>query len=41
MGQVALDQIRTVDLELLIHKLGLVPKVAREVSRMLLEIFAR
>jgi mRNA interferase MazF len=41
-GQVALDQIRAVDRERLIRKLGEVPgKVALEVSDVLLEMFAR
>lgn len=41
-GQIALDQLRTVDRERLIRKLGIVPaKTAREISSVLLEMFTR
>lgn len=41
-GQIALDQIRAVDRQRLVRKLGEVsPKTARAVSDVLLEMFAR
>ena len=41
-GQVALDQIRAVDRERLVRKLGAIsPYAAREVSNVLLEMFSR
>jgi len=41
-GQVALDQIRAVDRERLVRKLGVIPaKAAHEASTVLLEMFAR
>lgn len=41
-GQVALDQIRTVDRERLVSKLGAAPsKVAHAVSSVLVELFTR
>jgi mRNA interferase MazF len=41
-GQVALDQIRAVDRERLVRKLGVIPaKTAQETSGVLLEMFAR
>jgi mRNA interferase MazF len=41
-GQVALDQIRTVDRQRLVRKLGKAPsKIAESVSAVLVEMFAR
>lgn len=41
-GQIALDQIRAVDRERLLRKLGTVPaRIGAEVSSVLLEMFAR
>ena len=41
-GQVALDQMRAIDRERLIHKMGTLPvRVASAVSDVLLEMFAR
>jgi mRNA interferase MazF len=41
-GQIALDQLRAVDRERLIRKLGIIPaKAVRETSGVLLEMFAR
>jgi len=41
-GQVALDQLRAVDLERLVRKLGVIPpRAARDTSNLLLEMFAR
>jgi len=41
-GQVALDQLRAVDRQPLVRKLGtIVPKAAAEVSRLLVEMFVR
>jgi len=41
-GQVALDQLRAVDRQRLITRLGVVsPKAAREVSAVLVEMFVR
>jgi mRNA interferase MazF len=41
-GQVALDQIRAVDRDRLLRRLGTIPnQAAREVSSVLLEMFAR
>jgi mRNA interferase MazF len=41
-GQIALDQLRTVDRQRLVHKLGAVsPKTARAVSSRLVEMFSR
>jgi len=41
-GQIALDQIRAIDRERLVRKLGTIPaRVRQEISDVLLEIFAR
>jgi len=41
-GQIALDQLRAVDRERLVRKLGIVPaRIGEEVSSVLLEMFAR
>ncbi|PWU00473.1 MAG: transcriptional regulator [Terriglobia bacterium] len=41
-GQIALDQMRAIDRQRLIRKLGAMsPKTAKEVSRVLMEMFAR
>ena len=41
-GQIALDQLRAVDRQRLIRKLGAIgPKAAREVSNVLVEMFVR
>jgi len=41
-GQVALDQLRAVDRQRLVRKLGVVaPKAAQEVSNVLVEMFVR
>ena len=41
-GQIALDQLRAVDRQRLVRKLGTItPKAATDVSRLLVEMFAR
>jgi mRNA interferase MazF len=41
-GQVALDQLRAVDRQRLVRRLGVIaPETAREISNVLLEMFAR
>jgi mRNA interferase MazF len=41
-GQIALDQLRAVDRERLIRRIGgIPPKAARETSKVLIEMFAR
>jgi len=41
-GQIALDQIRAIDRERLVRKLGTIPaRVGQEISDVLLEMFAR
>ncbi len=41
-GQVALDQLRAIDRQRLVHRLGRIsPKTATEVSKVLVEMFTR
>jgi mRNA interferase MazF len=41
-GQVALDQLRAVDRQRLVRRLGVIaPETAREISTVLLEMFVR
>lgn len=41
-GQIALDQLRAIDGQRLVRKLGIIPaKAAQEVSRVLVEMFVR
>jgi mRNA interferase MazF len=41
-GQVALDQMRAVDRQRLVRRLGVIsPQTAKKVSRVLVEMFAR
>lgn len=41
-GQIALDQLRAVDRQRLVRKLGVIaPQTAREISNVLLEMFVR